>query len=101
MELQLESNGKRIVLRLYIAGGAPHSVQALAHLKALLAAGVSSNGNHPQVNLEVVDVLEEPLRALDDGVFVTPTLVVLAPTPARIIGSLSEREKVARLLGFE
>ena len=97
MGAQLKLDGKRIELRLYVAGGAPHSVQALANLRALLDARLSSNDCH----LEIVDVLEEPLRALDDGVFVTPTLVVLAPTPARIIGSLNEREKVARLLGLE
>lgn len=46
-------------------------------------------------------MLEEPLRALEDGVFVTPTLVELSPTPVRIMGTLNERERVARLLGLE
>ncbi|MFO7698284.1 MAG: circadian clock KaiB family protein [Anaerolineae bacterium] len=107
MGVQLASNEKKIELRLYVAGNAPNSVHALANLKAILDTRASSNGDHqevdhlPVVHLDVVDVLEEPLRALDDGVFVTPTLVVLSPTSARIIGSLNEREKVARLLGLE
>jgi circadian clock protein KaiB len=111
MRSQKSSDGD-IELRLYVAGDASHSVQALANLKTILDTRVSSDNDHPQmdhpqveqpekVHLEVVDVLEEPLRALEDDVFVTPTLLMLAPTTARITGSLNEREKVAQLLGLE
>ena len=71
-----------LVLRLYVAGQTPNSMLALANVQAAL------DGNAH--NLEVVDVLEHPERALDDGVFVTPTLVRLAPEPERtMIGSLT------------
>jgi hypothetical protein len=53
------------------------------------------------VYVETADVLEEPLRALEDGVFVTPTLMRLSRSPVRIVGNLSDRGTVAQLLGLE
>jgi len=91
------SNDDQVVLRLYVADKAPHSVQALTNLEAILETHASPD----RCRLEVVDVLEEPLRALEDGVFVTPTLTEVAPNPVRIVGSLNDRERVARLLGLE
>ena len=80
-----------LVLRLYIAGETPNSMLALANLRAALS-------NRPY-DLEVVDVLTAPERALDDDVFVTPTLVRVSPEPRRtIVGSLSQStEVIARL----
>ena len=38
-----------------------------------------------------MDVFREPKRALADGIFMTPTLVKLAPAPSRkIVGTLSQ-----------
>jgi len=97
MNRQRRSNEEKLVLRLYMAGDAPHSTEARANLKAILKTYAPLNN----WQLEVVDVLETPLRALEDSIFVTPTLIKLSPPPTRIIGSLSERENVARLLGLE
>lgn len=83
-------------LRLYVAGDAPNSALARANLAACLAS-------HPgtRYNLEIVDFLREPARALADGVIVTPTLVKLEPRPVqRIIGSLRETVKVLAALGL-
>ncbi|RPI53543.1 MAG: hypothetical protein EHM56_07145, partial [Chloroflexi bacterium] len=63
---------KRLVLRLYIAGRGPNSVRALANLDAL-----AQDFGRDYFEIEVVDVLVEPLRALRDHVLVTPTLVKL------------------------
>jgi circadian clock protein KaiB len=47
-------------------------------------------------------VLKEPMRALDDGVLMTPTLVRLAPNPVRrIVGTLGQRDTVLQALGLE
>lgn len=84
-------------LRLYVAGTAPNSVAARANLSALLAATKA-----PAPLLEVVDVLEEPLRARADGVIVAPALMVVGPGPTRqIVGNLCHRALVARALGLE
>jgi circadian clock protein KaiB len=47
-----------------------------------------------------VDVLEHPQRAEDEKILATPTLIKQLPPPLRrVIGDLSDKEKV--LLGLE
>jgi circadian clock protein KaiB len=86
-----------VVLRLYVAGGAPNSRQAIANLKSICAQYLT--GGH---RLEIVDVLEEPRRAMADGVLVTPSLTKLSPSPiAQVVGNLSDRPRVLAALGLE
>ena len=50
--------------------------------------------------LEIIDVQEKPEAAESDRVLATPTLIKALPPPLRrVIGDLSDREKV--LLGLE
>lgn len=87
-------NGAR-TLRLYVAGNAPNSLSALANAKAICAA-------YPGLpyDLEIVDLLKHPERAMSDGIIVTPTLLRLRPLPAgRVVGNLSDTHQVLRLLG--
>ncbi len=85
---------RKVKLRLYVTGSAPNSVAALANLNAVRAA-------LDQHELEIVDVLERPERALADDVLVTPTLLKLAPhPPCRIVGSLSNTLQVLSSLGI-
>jgi circadian clock protein KaiB len=45
--------------------------------------------------LEIVDLLVDPWRAMADGIIVTPTLLKLAPLPMqRVIGNLDDRTRV-------
>jgi circadian clock protein KaiB len=86
-----------VVMRLYVAGGAPNSVQAIANLEAICQEHLK-----PGYKLEIVDVFEHPLRALADGVVVTPSLTRLSPSPAvNVVGNLSDRSKVLLALGLE
>lgn len=86
----------RISLRLYVAGRLPGSLEAEARLRALCA---EHGANQPTI--EIVDMLQEPERALHDGIVVTPTLLRLSPEPAlRILGALSDLERVRSALGF-
>jgi circadian clock protein KaiB len=49
-----------------------------------------------------VDLLQEPLRALSEGILFTPTLVRLSPLPARkIVGDLSDTAGVLLALGLK
>lgn len=85
----------RIALRLYVAGAAPNSTIALLNLKKLEDGPLRG-----RIDLEVIDVLQRPERALSDSVLVTPTLVKLAPLPTcRVVGNLSSTEAVLRALG--
>jgi len=86
----------QLIMRLYVAGDAPNSVAARANLQRLLAS--YDPATH---SLEIVDCLREPMRALREGVLVTPTLMRLEPEPVRtIVGSLSDSAQVLEALGL-
>jgi circadian clock protein KaiB len=85
-----------LVLRLYVAGEGPNSAAARANLRRLLAALEPT-----RYALEIIDCLREPMRALQEGVLVTPTLVRLKPEPVQtIIGTLSNGSRVLEALGL-
>ena len=86
---------RRVRLRLYVAGRSPNSVRATHNLARLCAACLEDD-----YDLEVVNVLAEPLRALEDGILLTPTLVRLAPGPrVHVVGDLSDEATVRAALG--
>jgi circadian clock protein KaiB len=81
---------------LYIAGDAPNSLQAKANLLQLCQTHLP--GRH---EIEVVDVLREPQRALTESIFFTPMLVTDTPYPGhRIVGTLSNTEPILQILGL-
>ena len=86
---------KTYILKLYVAGNTPNSVRALKTLKDILEQeflGVYA--------LKVIDVLKNPQLAEEDKILATPTLAKILPPPVRrIIGDLSDREKV--LIGLD
>ena len=85
-------------LRLYVAGQAPNSAAAINNLGILFPGGESSG---QPVDIEIVDLLKEPLRGLADGVLLSPTLVRLAPLPVRrVVGNLSNHGAVLLALGI-
>ena len=83
--------------RLYVAGDAQNSAQAVTNLTFLCRAHLA--GQH---EIEVVDVFREPKRALADGILMTPTLVKLEPSPVRrVVGTLSQTTVLLQALGLE
>ena len=83
--------------RLYVAGDAQNSAQAVANLTLLCRTHLA--GQH---EIEVVDVFREPKRALADGILMTPTLVKLEPSPSRrVVGTLSQTSVLLQALGLE
>ena len=86
---------KTYVLKLYVAGNTPNSIRALKTLNNILEKefqGVYA--------LKVIDVLKNPQLAEEDKILATPTLSKILPPPVRkIIGDLSDREKV--LIGLD
>lgn len=86
-----------LLLRLYVAGNAPNSLRAVANVKAICEEHFASGHE-----LEIVDLLDHPERALADGVIVTPTLVKLLPLPVqRLVGNLSDRNQVLLVLASQ
>jgi circadian clock protein KaiB len=86
---------KTNVLRLYVTGQTPRSKAAIAHMKRLCEEDLKD-----QISLEIIDVLEQPQLAEDQKILATPTLLKMVPPPLkRIIGDLSDKEKV--LIGLD
>ncbi len=83
--------------QLFVADGTENSAQAIVHLNEICRTHLPD-----QHEIEVVNVLKEPKRALANGILMTPTLVKLAPLPVRrIVGSLSQKRVVLLALGLE
>ena len=86
---------KTYILKLYVAGNTPNSMRALKTLRDILETefkGVYA--------LKVIDVLKNPQLAEEDKILATPTLAKILPPPVRrIIGDLSDRERV--LIGLD
>jgi circadian clock protein KaiB len=86
-----------VALRLYVAGKGANSTQAIVNLEALCREHLPERHG-----IEIVDVFQEPGRALADGVLLTPSLVVLASDPPTVIvGTLSDPEVLLRVLRLE
>jgi len=85
----------KYVLKLYVTGLTPRSQDAVKNLKRIL------NEDYKGVySLRVIDVVKHPNLAEDDKILATPTLIKILPPPVRrIIGNLSNKEKV--LLGLD
>jgi two-component sensor histidine kinase len=83
-------------LRLYVAHATPNSILAKRNL---LDALMELDDGGAGLGLEIIDVFTEPLRALADSVFVTPTLVGLKANERLMIsGDLSDSAKIKFVL---
>lgn len=83
------------ILKLYVAGNTPSSAKALKTLNTILEE--EFQGIYA---LKVIDVLKNPQLAEEDKILATPTLAKILPPPVRkIIGDLSDRERV--LIGLD
>lgn len=82
--------------RLYLAGNTPNSTQARTNLGALCRALLPG-----RYKIEIVDILQHPNRALTEGIFMTPCLVKIAPSPTRmIVGTLVRSDSLLMALGL-
>ena len=91
----VKSTNDEWVLRLYVAGQTPKSINALKNLKAICEDKLDG-----KYKIEVIDLLVNPQLAGDDQIFAVPTLVRKLPVPVRkIIGDLSDTERV--LVGLD
>lgn len=83
-----------IQLRLYTSGKSPNSINALKNLIAIYEEQLSPDSHV----IEVIDLFLEPLRAIEDGVMLTPMLVIMTKSPVSIIGDLSDTADVLELI---
>jgi len=95
LESHMSASKPTYVLKLYVAGNTHSSKKALNMLRNILEE--SFKGVYA---LKVIDVTENPQLAEEDKIMATPTLSKVLPPPVRkIIGDLSDREKV--LIGLD
>jgi circadian clock protein KaiB len=91
-----EKNAK-YVLRLYVAGNTPRSVQAIENIRSLCETTLQD-----RYSLEVIDIYQQPEIAREDQILAAPTLIKLLPLPLRrMIGDLSTRDRVLVGLNLE
>lgn len=90
-----ESGRPHYGLRLYVAGMTPRSARAIANIKEICEEHLKG-----RFTLEVIDIYQQPVLAEGDQIIAVPTLLKKLPPPLRrLIGDLSDRERV--LIGLD
>ncbi|MBF0180840.1 MAG: circadian clock protein KaiB [Magnetococcales bacterium] len=89
------NTNEKFLLKLYITGHTPRSERAIKNLRRICEEDLGG-----RYEMRVIDILEQPQLAEDEKILATPTLIKVLPPPLRrIIGDLSDSEKV--LLGLD
>lgn len=84
------------VLHLYITGATPNSTRAVRNIKEICELHLKG-----RYELLIIDIYQQPELARQDQIVAAPTLIKKTPLPARrLIGDLSERERVLAALGL-
>ena len=88
---------KRYVLKLFVIGMSLSSTKAIENIKEICEEYLREN-----YELEIIDIHKHPDSMYDNDIVASPTLVKSSPAPVRkMIGDLSDRVKVLRLLSIE
>jgi len=88
-EKALEGKDQRFLLRLYITGTTPRSVQAISNIKKICEEYMDN------YELEVIDIYQQPDMAREEQIIAVPTLIKKLPQPLRkFIGDLSDTESI-------
>jgi circadian clock protein KaiB len=84
------------LFRLYIAGSSERSLRAVKKIKEICEKELQG-----AYTLEIIDLYQQPTRAFADQIVAAPTLVRRLPEPVRLVGDLSDNEKVMALFRTE
>jgi circadian clock protein KaiB len=83
-------------MKLYISGASPNSVRAIANLKNICEKYLGVG-----YDLEIIDVYQQPSKAISEQVIGLPMLIKYFPLPIkRLFGDLSDTSKVLSGLGL-
>ena len=95
-ELLRAARAERIELRLYVSGCTPKSARAIADFQRLCQVHLPG-----RCDVEIIDIYQQPERAVQAQIVAVPTLIKSAPRPfRRLIGSLAETARVLKSLGL-
>jgi circadian clock protein KaiB len=90
-----DSEDKKYVLRLYVAGATPRSTQSIVNTKKICEEHLKG-----RYELEVIDIYQQPALAKVEQIIAAPTLVKKLPPPLRkFIGDLADVERI--LVGLD
>lgn len=84
------------LFRLYIAGSSPRSLRAVKKIKEICEKELRGF-----YTLEIVDLYQQPARAIADQIVAAPTLVRRLPEPIRLVGDFSDEQKVLALFQYQ
>ena len=89
------ADSSKYLLRLYVAGQTPKSMQAFSNLKKICEEHLAG-----RYQIEVVDLTQNPALARGDQILALPAVVRQLPPPVKkIIGDFSNAERV--LVGLD
>lgn len=87
-----ERENQRYVLRLYVSGMSPRSLEAIASIRKICEEHLKD-----RYEIEVIDVYDHPEVARDQQILAAPTLIRTLPQPLRkFIGGLSDEGRVLK-----
>ncbi len=90
------SSNPKYAFRLFVSGMMPNSVNAIKNIKEICDRYLKG-----AYQLEVIDIYQQPDLAMVEQIVVLPVLIIKKPLPEkRIIGDLSEKQKVLDILNF-
>ena len=83
-------------MRLYVSGCTPKSARAIADFQRLCQQHLPG-----RCDVEIIDIYQQPDRAVEAQIVAVPTLIKSFPRPLRrLIGSLAETTRVLKSLGL-
>lgn len=96
-DLDGSSDDQRYVLRLYVTGTTTRSAEAVVNVRRVCDEFL--NGRY---ELEVIDILRSPEKAVEGQILAAPTLVKFLPHPVRrLIGDMSKTDRLLAGLGLK
>ena len=91
-----KSNHPKYDLRLFITGVTPNSLRAVTNIRNICEAYLRG-----RYSLKIIDVYQDVALAQQEQLIALPLLIKKLPLPERkLIGDLSETEKVIKALGI-
>ena len=85
------------VLSLFVSGILHNSVRAVRNIKTICEQHFKGN-----YKLEIIDIYLQPELAMREQIIVIPVMIIKLPLPERrIIGDLSDTDKVLEILKYK
>jgi circadian clock protein KaiB len=84
-------------LTLYVSGASPNSLKAINNIQCIVEEKLKG-----RYSLRIIDIYQDKSAAVAEQIVALPMLVKKSPLPEkRLIGDMSDTQKVLRGLGLE